>query len=165
MRKSFYIAPVDIEFWNLVKDISWKKGSNTDYRKIRIDLTFRYKNNREFIFRMKSTLMDYHLELTDFLTEYYFMSNENVLFGIGRDSGSDLINEIIGRGRSFYNKVLKDPMIAARMYKDGDYKESFRYCFPSDRDFIDINMGENILYPTSVTMQLGGTTPEKEEEI
>jgi len=158
------MCPENVVFWNLVEEIGWKKGVNDNYKSIRTHLTFKYKKNQNIPKEMLSVLEIYHREMLESIYEAWLKCSPSVLFGMGGQRGDDLISEIIGRGREYYNEVLRDPMIAAKMYKENDYAESFRYCFPNERDFFDIGMGENLVYPSSVTIILKSKNLKEDEE-
>ena len=55
--------------------------------------------------------------------------------GIGDDGYGDLLNHVIGKGKTTFYKCLKNVKLMQKMADDRDYKECFGYCIPYESDY------------------------------
>lgn len=74
---------------------------------------------------------------------------------LGGDSTSDLIDHIVGLGRTEYDRVTADPSLALARFRCGDFWESFAYCAPSHGDYNPIE--------TKLAREISGLTHWQEE--
>lgn len=104
--------------WNIIKESKW--GSDHDYERI------------QNIWR--GLPKDIFKELEEFVEEKYSILykkyKDNWLHSpgieLGDDSWSDLLYEIVGRGKEFYYSISLDKI--QQMVNENDFEECFAYC-------------------------------------
>ncbi len=128
----------DQDFWKAVSDMGWTRNGH-DYKRIGLDLKARIdaayepqqaievKISLEAAFRSKVNAL--HERLDD------------VVDCLGGDSLNDLIVHIVGLGEAEYAAVMADPSLGQNRALEGDYQESFAYCFHAICDDIGAARG------------------------
>ena len=127
--KKYGITNIDNFFWKVVDLVDYK--SDNDYDRIR-DM---FLNLNRFC-GIKS-------DVFDALKKSFYAKIEALeerwgddIYNVGDDSWSDLRSDIISRGKDFYVKAMSDFDMVQRMANDEDYKESFQYAFPYERELV-----------------------------
>ena len=114
----------DKQAWSLIEQMGWGRTSqNYDalarewYAKLGKDGMNVLRN---FVGSRVSDL--YHA------VEKYEATGKDI--DIGSDDGmSDLLHHVVGLGESYFKSYMDNPKLLARRYREGEYKESFAYCF------------------------------------
>lgn len=101
------------EFWEFIKDADW--DSDDDYKRIQKLLYGKYSDNRK-------VFVDIYRSLTGDLYDRFI----NVDLIIGDDGFSDLLAQIVGNGKDFYDSI--DDCGIQSM----SYTENFGYSFHTD---------------------------------
>jgi hypothetical protein len=123
----------DQDFWKAVSDMGWA-ASGCDYKKIGSDLKARIDAAYE-----PQQAIEIKIGL-----DAAFRSKVNALYErlddvvdcLGGDSFDDLIVHIVGLGEAEYAAVMADPSLGQNRALEGDYQESFAYCFHAIKDDI-----------------------------
>jgi hypothetical protein len=126
-------AKQDREYWRIVDFIGWRKDGEdkgikcseyTDSKKRKLMDAFgqvEMSHFSDWVWEKHQALYKPVDAAVEAQSEHYY----------GDDSFGDLLNEIVGRGKAFYEAVLADPSKAVGM----DYRESFSYVIPSEDDY------------------------------
>lgn len=118
------------EFWAVVKKVNW--GKDHDYKRIikwflkntDQDFAKRFRTRLSFLRCALENAMEKHIKHCEIDgTTNYFEGSD--------DGWSDMTHHVVGLGKTFYAKAMKDPSIL----KDLDYRESFGYGIPYDEDY------------------------------
>lgn len=115
--------------WFIIDEVDYKKDN--DYYRINdliLDLNRLYGVSSELISDVRKVI--------NYKSNYLSKVESEKISDISEDSRSDLRYDIVSRGEDFYNKALNDVNIIDKMIDDRDYKESFIYSFPFDKDLI-----------------------------
>lgn len=130
------------EFWKMVNTAKWWlviKASRDFYHKFdhegvgkeaekkcqgRIYTNYEYNQVKDFYKELN--ILDGRLRL---YFEQYWLGNEKGFEGynVGDDGYWDLVTSIIGKGKTWTIKCIKDPKLPAEMVKTNNYTENFSY--------------------------------------
>lgn len=105
------------EFWEFIEDADW--DSDDDYKRIQKLLYGKYSDNRK-------VFVDIYRSLTNDLYGRFI----NVDLNIGDDGFSDLLAQIVGNGKDFYDSIDDDGVQS--MSCGREFTESFGYSFHTD---------------------------------
>jgi|CXWL01.1.fsa_nt_gi hypothetical protein len=132
-----------LKFWEVVDAIDWR--SHQDYNKGGAIMFNNLKLSKAEVRTLRGVKQAYFKPLWDKLL-VMFNADHDKDYHMSDDSLSDLCDEIIGRGWSYYKTVMECPEIAIKMARANDYEESFSYCFQGayddsdrDTDLADLN--------------------------
>jgi hypothetical protein len=116
----------DQDFWKAVSDMGWTRNG-FGYKKIGIDLKARIDAAYEpqQAIEIKMGLNAAFRGKVNALYERL----DDVVDCLGDDSFSDLVAHIVGLGEAEYAAVMADPSLGQNRAVEGDYQESFAYCF------------------------------------
>jgi len=123
------------EFWKMVAKIGWGTKT-TNYEAIKAAILNKYHTKQEIegIHDTFGKLKDRLYRRLDEWMELNAPDLDNRGWGTGDDGFDDLCSHIIGLGKKEYDAVMKDPKLAWDRARKGQYKESFSYAIPWDRD-------------------------------
>lgn len=113
---------LDRRCWEIVDEIGWStEDGMTDYDVARAMLLDKYSKGRmkdfeEWFSRRRRDLYD---------------ACDEVAEGFSDDSYGDALAECIGRGKRFYESIMKNP----KKINELKFRESFAYCIPTDEDY------------------------------
>ncbi len=112
-------------FWSVVEQLQW--NSDTDYNKHRVTLSKQF--NGDQIMSLGYNAKMFRKRVQTKLNQYAAKKGKTThIFCKGADdSWWDFCAHIVGSGKDFYEKALKDPESVLKM----KYKENFEYCFHS----------------------------------
>lgn len=108
------------QFWAQIEELEWQKDA--DYKRIEQYL----KDN--FTISEVIRLKDFISEKVDSLYSKYesdWLAEPGI--AVSDDGWSDLLNEVVGRGKEFYENITVKKL--QRMANIGDYFENFSYSF------------------------------------
>lgn len=108
------------QFWAQIEELKWQKDA--DYKRIEQYL----KDN--FTISEVIRLKDFISEKVDSLYSKYesdWLAEPGI--AVSDDGWSDLLNEVVGRGKEFYENITVKKL--QRMANIGDYFENFSYSF------------------------------------
>jgi hypothetical protein len=127
------------DFWSLVDKIGWGTKT-TDYKMVKRSLM------RVFTPAQCEGILDKESELRHQLTVKFdkYLEANGVELSLGDDGFSDLMNHIVGLGKSIYNACMKNPDLIVDLARRDDFAESFSYCFPHADDFDSLNVSKFI---------------------
>lgn len=110
------------EFWEFVESANWQSDHN--YERIRDMIDSEEKRNIYQSINSYFTGLLYNRFKDNWLNK-----DGKGGYQISDDSYSDLINEVVGRGKEFYDNITPDKM--HEMALNHDFTESFAYSFLS----------------------------------
>lgn len=118
--------------WSLIEEIGWGTKT-TDYKAVKKKLMSEYTLEEMQGFREKVNY--FYNRVSDAVDKYVHDlrdegGDHDLPYG-GDDSYSDMCNHVVGMGKSYYEKVIKEPSILETLKP----KESFSYCIPSEYDY------------------------------
>lgn len=123
------------KFWEIVEKINWKTiaEQNHDVDKIKTTIMREYSRATMTDFRKIKHAKAAQLQKT---IEKYNDTHKTTI-PCYDDSGSDLINHVIGLGKDYFNKALAKPSILKTL----EYVESFSYIIPYVSDYDKLQPG------------------------
>ena len=108
------------KYWQQVEELEWSKDG--DYKRIEEYI----KNN--YSFNSARQLDDFVRSKVNELGKRFhndWLGDPGI--GVSDDGWSDLRNEVVGRGKEFYENITVAKL--QEMANNNDYNESFSYCF------------------------------------
>ena len=113
----------DDYYWSIIEKLEWSIDHDSDrIKKYILDNYTREEANNlaEFGYEKSGELMDRF--------ESDWLGDPGIQ--VSDDGWSDLTNEVVGRGKEFYNNITVEKL--QRMAISGDYYENFSYSFQYD---------------------------------
>lgn len=116
--------------WTLIEQMEWSKQA--DYKEI-AEKWFK-KLGKAGMRKLEKFVGDRVSQLGAAVSQYEADPAEGGSGGgnleVGSDDGfSDLRYHIVGMGQQVFDEALRDPQVMQTRYRQGNYKESFAYCF------------------------------------
>ena len=108
------------KYWQQIEELEWSKDG--DYKRIEeyIKNNYSYSSARQLDNFVDSKVIElgkrFHND---------WLGNPGI--GVSDDGWSDLRNEVVGRGKEFYENITVEKL--QEMADSNDYNESFAYCF------------------------------------
>lgn len=153
-KKEPNIDSVSQEFWKMIRVANWTLFINK-YKnrqgKLYIDVLeeekYKLYSKYEF-YKIKKFEKEYDIIYGE-LYDYFLFSTKNVK--ISSDGYSDAISSLIGRGKMFIKKCIKDPKIFIKTIESDDYAENFVYLLQIDiSDYNKVKSKYNLLFGTTL---------------
>jgi hypothetical protein len=110
------------ELWNIIEKSKW--SSDHDYN--RISYEWKLILNKHEFEELSMFIDSKHADLYSRFSEDWLGEDGNGGFDCGDDGYMDLIAEVVGRGKDFYENITADKL--RTMAKEDDYHECFLYC-------------------------------------
>ena len=110
------------EFWAAIAEAGWGTKT-TDHNVVKLQWM---KQGKKWCNQLEKHFDAVVLEL-----------EEKNSFGRGSDSSNDCFNHVIGLGQKEFELNCKEHWRLDKRYEEGDYAESFTYCFPYETDWTD----------------------------
>lgn len=110
--------------WTLIAQMGWSKQA--DYKAIA--QTFFKKLGKSGMKKLDQFVGDRVSQLGTAVANYERETGKSL--EVGSDDGfSDLRYHIVGMGQEIFDEALRDPQVMQTRSRQGNYKESFAYCF------------------------------------
>ena len=108
------------QYWQKIKELEWSKDG--DYRRIEQYLKDNFKLTE--VKQLKHFVRE---KVNKLGTQFHNDWLGNPGIEVSDDGWSDLRNEVVGRGKEFYENITVEKL--QEMAGNNDYNESFSYCF------------------------------------
>ena len=108
------------EYWQQIEELEWSKDG--DYKRIEQQLIDNFTPSE-----IKQLDMFVRSKVNELGKRFHNDWLGDPGIGVSDDSWSDLRNEVVGRGKEFYENITVAKL--QEMADNNDYNESFSYCF------------------------------------
>ena len=112
------------QYWRWIEELEWYTGqwiANGDYKRVEQYLKDNFsKSEAHELDKFRAKKVN---RLSQLFNSYWL----DDVIPVGEDSWSDLRNEVVGRGKEFYENITVEKL--KEMAYNSDYNESFSYCF------------------------------------
>jgi len=130
------LAGTSSEFWEMVKSVNWKKAID-DYHATgdRYNEIFDSIQGKLYLKYEYFDIIKFYREygfLYEKLYSYFDKYYDTYDYGVSDDGFSDLLSSIIGKGKSWTIRCIKNPKIPKKMSNTNDYMENFVYLLQVD---------------------------------
>jgi hypothetical protein len=108
------------KYWQQIEELEWSKDG--DYKRIEeyIKNNYSYSSARQL-----DNFVDSKVNELGKRFHNDWLGDPGI--GVSDDGWSDLRNEVVGRGKEFYENITVEKL--QEMADSNDYNESFAYCF------------------------------------
>lgn len=107
------------QYWRWIEELEWSKDG--DYKRVEQYLKDNFsKSEVHELDKFRAKKVN---KLSQLFNSYWL----DDVIPVGEDSWSDLRNEVVGRGKEFYENITVEKL--KEMSYNSDYNESLSYCF------------------------------------